>query len=424
MVPIVNCNARHPLPREPRDPFYRGGAFHRRGSALVYVTATMVALVAFASLAVDLARVYVVRSELQLAADAAARYGASGLATDFSIAEAYAVDAANDNQADGTPVVLNTSTDVEFGVWTSANRTFVALSGPARSGANAIRVTVRRTSASGNAVPLFFARVVGRTQFDVTASAIATKASPAMNYGVMALSEIEMEGNAQTDSYNSAVAPYSAGYGPDKGGVGTNGEMEIEGNAVVRGDARRMSGLPQVSGNAIVTGSTSPSGSALVLPAATSNGYSYSNNNNRSIPSGFRIGQDMLVDSSALIHIDAGNYFFNNFTMTDGRLNVRGPATIYVSGNLKIEGNAQTLGNRPGDLRFVLLGSGEVDFDGNYGIYADVYAPQSEVDIEGNKHLYGRVVGRTVELEANSQVHYDESLAPPGGQGGSIALVR
>lgn len=384
----------------------------------------MVALIGFASLAVDLGRVYVVRSELQLAADAAARYGAAGLTTGVSTAETFAVDAANDNLADGTPVVLNTSTDVEFGLWTASNRTFAVLTGPARSAANAIRVTVRRTGAGGNAVPLFFARVLGRTQFDVTASAIATKASPAMNYGIMALSEIELEGNAQTDSYNSAVAPYSAGYGPDKGGVGTNGTMEIEGNAIVRGDARRMSGLPAVSGNAQVTGSTSPSGSALVFPAATSNGYSYSNNDNNGIPGGHRSGQDMLVNSNAMIHIDAGNYYFNNFTMTGGRLNVRGPATIYVSGELKIEGDARTLGNRPGDLRFVVLGSGEVHFNGNYGIYADVYAPQSEVEIQGNKQLYGRVVGRTVELEDNAQLHYDESLAPPGGQGGSIALVR
>lgn len=384
----------------------------------------MVALIAFASLAIDLSRVYVVRSELQLAADAAARYGATGMATNFSIAAAYAADAANDNKADGTPVALNTATDVEFGMWNAANRTFVALSGPARSAANAIRVTARRTSATGNAVPLFFARVVGRSQFDVIASAIATKGAPGLNYGMMGISEVEMEGNAQTDSYNSAVAPYSAGYGPDKGGVATNGEMEIEGNAVVRGDARRMSGLPEISGGARVIGSTSPSGSALVFPPATSNGYSYTNNNNSSIPGGFRPGQDMRVNSNALIHIDAGNYFFNNFTMTDGRLNVRGPATIYVSGNLTIEGNAQTLGNRPGDLRFVVLGGGEVEITGNNGVYADVYAPRSEVEIEGNKHLYGRVVGRTVELENNAQLHYDESLAPPGGQGGSIALVR
>ena len=40
----------------------------RRGSALAYVMASMVALLAFPSLAVDMGHVYLVRSELRLAA--------------------------------------------------------------------------------------------------------------------------------------------------------------------------------------------------------------------------------------------------------------------------------------------------------------------------------------------------------------------
>src|SRR5689334_2185672 len=41
-----------------------------RGAALIYLTVTVVALIALASLAVDVGRVYVARGELQLAADA------------------------------------------------------------------------------------------------------------------------------------------------------------------------------------------------------------------------------------------------------------------------------------------------------------------------------------------------------------------
>ena len=49
-----------------------------RGVAIVYVSLTMVAVVGFVSMAVDLGRVQVAQTQLQAATDAAARYGAMG----------------------------------------------------------------------------------------------------------------------------------------------------------------------------------------------------------------------------------------------------------------------------------------------------------------------------------------------------------
>jgi hypothetical protein len=388
--------------------------------------ATIVAMIAFSSLAVDLGRVYVARAELQLAADAAARYAVAGLGSGIDTARANAVAAANDNKADGTPVVLIThhDRDVEFGTWDARTRTFTQLHGSHRSDANAVRVIARRTAALGNAVPLLFAQAIGRPSFDVQASAIATGPTTPSNYGVMALDRVEMYSNAQTDSHNSTSASYSPAYIPDRGGIASNGTLRLDGgNVIVRGDARRQNGSPQMSGGAQVTGSTSPIGSAWNLPNASSDGYSYANNDNSGIPGGFRSGNDFLLTSNAHVHIDAGHYFFNNFTMTNGRLDVRGAVTIYVNGDLLIDNDARTLGNRPSNLRFRVLGNGSVTIKGNYGIEADVYAPQSAVLIDSDKHLYGRVIGRSVRIDSNAQVHFDESLVPATG-GGMITLVR
>src|SRR5207237_1633805 len=121
---MVDYCAAHPGPPSVAGRLRRAG----RGSALVYVTASLVALMAFASLAVDLGRVYVVRSELQLAADAAARYGAAGLPSGTATAENNAITAAGDNKADGTRVTI-TASDVEFGTWNSGTRTFSVLTG-------------------------------------------------------------------------------------------------------------------------------------------------------------------------------------------------------------------------------------------------------------------------------------------------------
>ena len=58
----------------------------RRGSILIYTIIALTVLMGFCSLAVDWGRVQLFRGELQLAADAAARHAAFGLATGVSTA--------------------------------------------------------------------------------------------------------------------------------------------------------------------------------------------------------------------------------------------------------------------------------------------------------------------------------------------------
>ena len=138
-----------------------------RGSALIYTMVAMVAFCGIVSLGVDLAHVQTTKTELQLAADAAARAAASHLLTSNSNAQAAAIAAAAGNKADGSAVVL-VNADVEIGNWNSTSKKFKT------SGTqNAIRVTAARTSAKGNAVPLMFTRLLGRSSCDVTAVAVA-----------------------------------------------------------------------------------------------------------------------------------------------------------------------------------------------------------------------------------------------------------
>ena len=145
------------------------GARHRRAASLPYLTVAIVVVTAIASLAVDGGRVYVVKAELQVAADSAARYAAAGLVSGGpSQARSNAVAAASDNTADGTGVSLDRARDVELGAWDASNRTFTLLNGSAESSSTAVRVTVRRTAARGNATSLMFARVVGISAVEVS----------------------------------------------------------------------------------------------------------------------------------------------------------------------------------------------------------------------------------------------------------------
>lgn len=159
-----------------------------RGVSMLYAIIVIGALFMFASLAVDVARVQVAKTELRRTADAAARYAAMGIPSGISTVRARAKDAADDNAADGNTVTIGNS-DIEFGTWDAAARTFTVLSGAARSDANAVRVTASRKAANGTAVPLTFARVFGKTSCDVTASATAMYvASEVITFNVPATS--------------------------------------------------------------------------------------------------------------------------------------------------------------------------------------------------------------------------------------------
>lgn len=147
---------------------------YRRGITLLYAVLIMTAAVVFVSFAVDYGRIQMNKSELQAAADSAARQGAMALQLGYSAATTKAITAAGYNKVDNTPVVI-TSSDVEFGLWNPDTRTFTALSGSARNSATTVRVTARRTAAKGNALQTGFTRLLGFSSVDVTVTATATR---------------------------------------------------------------------------------------------------------------------------------------------------------------------------------------------------------------------------------------------------------
>ena len=104
------------------------------------------------------------------AADAAARAACATLPQGTTAAQNVAIAIAANNYADGSPVTLNASTDIQFLNWTSST-SYTVLS--SASGANAVRVYARRTAASGNPIPMLFAMVLGKPSLDVIASSVA-----------------------------------------------------------------------------------------------------------------------------------------------------------------------------------------------------------------------------------------------------------
>src|SRR4051812_24817965 len=98
----------------------------RHGVSLIYCTVSMIAMIAITSLAVDLGRVQLVKTELMRAADAACRAAVYEMQSGNSISAArtQAVALAAMNTADGTPVAIDSTNDVLFGTWDETTQTF------------------------------------------------------------------------------------------------------------------------------------------------------------------------------------------------------------------------------------------------------------------------------------------------------------
>src|SRR4051794_19052831 len=93
----------------------------RRGVALIYVMVMMTVLIAFASLGADYARVQLAKTELQRAADAAARAAAQAMPNGSAAVYTAAAAVARDNLVDGSDPTGNAvalqNADVEWGIW-------------------------------------------------------------------------------------------------------------------------------------------------------------------------------------------------------------------------------------------------------------------------------------------------------------------
>jgi len=384
----------------------------RRGIAAAYSILMLIALCGLVSMGVDLGRVQLAKTELRSAADAAARAGVAGLATSVTQARNDAVATAAANNCDGSSVVIDSTFDIDFGNWDSATRTFTVLSGAAQNNANSVRVTAHRIAARGTAIPLVFARLVGRNTCDINAVAIA-KATFGPGWGFTGLNSVSLKNNTYVVSYNSSVDP-TPGLGSASGNalLGSNGPITVGSNDHLWGNVQL--GPSGTVGSLQVTGSTYQY--TTPLPAPSTPGWSPGSN-----PGG--IPQNYTVNSNTTL--PGGTYWFTSLDV-DHDLTFSGPATIYVNGNVIIDSDLKAYGNIPSNLMVYQLGANRTFGDSkanNVDIVADIEAPGSDFILNNNLSFYGVALFETITLRNDSQVFIDEA-AGMGAVAKQIQLVK
>jgi Flp pilus assembly protein TadG len=158
----------------------RDASRYQKGTAMIFVLGALVGLFAVSSLAIDVGLIWAARTQLQNASDAAALAGAarlvdaSGQVVTLSAAIDASVSLAASNRGASNLSLELARADVVPGNWSQTDEVFdsgVSLSNPEL--VNAVRVTTRMDDVSNGPVPAIFSRVLGKTGFDVGASAVA-----------------------------------------------------------------------------------------------------------------------------------------------------------------------------------------------------------------------------------------------------------
>jgi Flp pilus assembly protein TadG len=385
---------------------------HRRGTVVPLAAALMAILLAMVAFAIDLGHIVHVDTELQRTADACA-LAAVQLLPDQEAAIVMAQEVAVDNYRTSGPD-LDVS-DIEFGEWDRNTATFV----PTTSDPNAVRITVRRTAERGNPLELFFAPIMGHSFADVTASSIALLDNEFCG-PLIGIEWIDVPGGPITDSYRSSLGRYKWQKARDNGNLCSDGPIVLDGNPIINGHANPGRGYKTtISGNAIVTKSTTPRVRPLELPLVDASDAAENNDNASMAP--VKKGNNWVspVDAQGNFKIDGtthytmspGTYYLKSFEVTGGSsVTFEGATTIYLTGNLDTAGgdifNTTEL---PSTVKIFMTG-GYADVAAHMDFYGVVYAPNTDVILRGGGDWYGVLTGKTLTLTGNGTIHYDEDL--------------
>lgn len=150
----------------------RGFCREEHGGGTAFAMAWLTAGLAMAGLAIDAAVGFTWQARLQSAADAAAHAAAMELPNEV-LARQTALDYAAANVDTSTAGQILADADILIGAWDPDARVFVA----GAPSPNAVRVTLRRSAANGNAVPTTLLRLIGVDGWDVNTSAVALRNS-------------------------------------------------------------------------------------------------------------------------------------------------------------------------------------------------------------------------------------------------------
>jgi len=405
-----------------------------RGAVYIWVAGGMFVFIGMAALAVDMSFAYVLRNNLQTAADSAALAAVSQLPDETAGRAEAKVYAANNMSTEVHSAILKDE-DLKFGNWDGATRTFT----PAVNPVNAVNVTLRRADANDNAAPAFFGQIFGSQGTDIAVSATATPGGPTPC--LLSLDPDDPDAgkvnNGSVITENCSMHVNSSDPGAldvASGGVIDAEEICVHGGTDVQGST---SVEPETGCNRIadpLAGLTPPPvGPCKETDAAYDTG-------SHTLSEGTYCG-GLHISGDAQIELEPGTYIIQDgkFNLTGGSATVVGDGvTLYFtgpSGVLDVSGqgganlSAPTSGdyagilfygdpNAPPSTKHGISGGSNMTYEGT------MYFPTAELNVTGNgtgstEASYTMAIARLLKFSGNGTLQFnfspDGSVPLPAG---------
>lgn len=250
---------------------------------------------------------------------------------------------------------------------------------------------------------------------------IALTPESVFQYALFGNQQVNVSGNATTDSYDSRLGSYASQTPTHDGDVGTNstsaggvsvgGSIFVDGQVVVGPNVSNPSSLVTGYDPAFITGGTSPPtdtqdvvsvSATFPLPPVV-------------VPPELSCN-DFTVQGSTTQVLSPGTYCYRNLTIQgNGTLTATGEVTVYVTGQLTAQGNSVVgVVNDPTQMLFMMSATAEATLEqtisGNNAFYGAIYGPQATFEIQGNAIIYGSVIARQVNVSGSAEIHYDKAM--------------
>jgi Tfp pilus assembly protein PilX len=153
-----------------------------------------------------------------------------------------------------------------------------------------------------------------------------------------------------------------------------------------------------------------------------SGGYACTNNGPYQLTPG-QYG-NLLLGGGKVVHVTAGTYNINNFSLNGTLIVDSGPVIVNVAASGIASGTCCAIdfsggavsnpGGIPSNFQIVYAGQALIKLSGGASDYGVVYAPNSAVSIGGGGDLYGAVIGASVNNGGGTSIHYDRALGNNG----------
>jgi hypothetical protein len=253
---------------------------------------------------------------------------------------------------------------------------------------------------------------------------------------------VHMGGRTYTDSFISVLSPWTAEGGRERGDIATNGTrpgaITLAGQAKVYGSAaigakgytdegiRLLGRIVEITGERKVAVAPKDT-TAVALPHRCT---SLALTPSMTIPGGiYRLsgmkstgGTNILIGGDVTLIVDRDLF-------TAGKTKIRVPPgsslALYVAGDMILSGGEIVNETEiPANVRiYGTSACRRVSLAGGSALHAAIYAPQADIRISGGTELFGAAVGRTVDVQGESSIHYDEALRDADGGTALTALV-